>query len=77
MTVSEYLDGAPESQRSTLLALRANLKEILPEAEDTISYGMTTFRGTAKLVPVRIFQEPLQLFPPLGHGATRTGSGAC
>jgi len=43
MTVDEYLDGAPEPQRSTLIRLRATLREILPDATEGISYGVPAF----------------------------------
>ena len=44
MTVDEYLDGAPEPQRSTLRALRAMLSSMLPDAEEGMSYGVPAFR---------------------------------
>ena len=49
MTVDEYLDTTPEPQRSTLIQLRAILASILPDAEETISYGVPAFEvdGTA------------------------------
>jgi uncharacterized protein YdhG (YjbR/CyaY superfamily) len=42
-SVDEYLDAAPEPQRSTLLALRATLRELLPDADESLSYGMPAF----------------------------------
>jgi uncharacterized protein YdhG (YjbR/CyaY superfamily) len=49
MTVDEYLDTTPEPQRSTLVKLRAMLASILPDAEETIAYGVPAFKvdGTA------------------------------
>lgn len=67
MTVSEYLDGAPEPQRTTLRALRATLKEILPEAEETISYGMPAFRVNGKAVAgYAYFKNHCSYFPHSG-----------
>lgn len=43
MDVDAYLDGAPEPQRSTLQALRATLRELLPDATEGMSYGMPAF----------------------------------
>jgi uncharacterized protein YdhG (YjbR/CyaY superfamily) len=43
MTVDEYLDSAPEPQRTTLRALRATLRQILPHATEGISYGVPAF----------------------------------
>ena len=44
MTVDEYLDGAPEPQQSTLRAVRAELAELLPDAEEGLSYGVPAFK---------------------------------
>jgi uncharacterized protein YdhG (YjbR/CyaY superfamily) len=43
MTVDDYLERAPEPQRSTLVALRATLRQILPHATEGISYGVPAF----------------------------------
>lgn len=50
MTVDEYLDGAPEPQRSTLRALRAMLSSMLPDAEEGMSYGVPAFRLRGKAI---------------------------
>lgn len=50
MTVDEYLAAAPEPQRSTLIRLRAMLAEILPDAEEAISYGVPAFKVAGKPV---------------------------
>ncbi|MDF1596576.1 MAG: DUF1801 domain-containing protein [Acidimicrobiia bacterium] len=50
MTVDEYLDAAPEPQRSTLNRLRAMLTSILPEAEEGMSYGVPAFKVGGKAV---------------------------
>lgn len=43
MSVDDYLDEAPEPQRSTLLALRSILRELLPDAKESLSYGVPAF----------------------------------
>jgi uncharacterized protein YdhG (YjbR/CyaY superfamily) len=50
MTVDEYLEAAPEPHRSTLAQLRASLREILPWATETISYGMPAIEVEGKAV---------------------------
>lgn len=50
MTVDEYLDAAPEPQRTTLRELRTMLSRILPEAEEAISYGVPAFTIGGKAV---------------------------
>lgn len=44
MTVDEYLDAAPEPQQSTLRELRDMLHDILPDADEGISYGVPSLR---------------------------------
>lgn len=50
MTVEEYMDAAPEPQRTTLVRLRAMLAAILPGAEEAISYGVPAFKLGGKPV---------------------------
>ena len=50
MTVDEYLAGAPEPHRTTLVELRTTLRKILPNASETISYGMPAFKVEGKAV---------------------------
>lgn len=47
--VDAYYDQQPEPQRTTLLAVRSSIRRILPGAQESISYGMPTFKvdGTA------------------------------
>jgi uncharacterized protein YdhG (YjbR/CyaY superfamily) len=42
--VDEYLRGVEEPKRGTLQALRDTILEILPEAEQVISYSVPAFR---------------------------------
>ena len=48
--VDEYLRGLEEPKRGTLQALRGTILEIVPEAEQVISYGMPAFRVNGKTV---------------------------
>ena len=48
--VDEYLEGAPEPQRATLDALRQTLREILPDADQALSYGVPAFRMEGKVI---------------------------
>lgn len=43
-TVDEYISGFPEDVRSVLQTLRQTIKEEIPEAEETISYNMPTYK---------------------------------
>ena len=46
--VEAYFDAQPEPQRETLLAMRATLARLLPDAEEVISYGVPTFKVRGK-----------------------------
>lgn len=48
--VDEYLRGVEEPKRSTLQALRKTILEIVPEAEQVISYRIPAFRVGGKTV---------------------------
>jgi len=50
MTVDQYLDGAPEPQRTTLKKLRAMLSSLLPDAEEGMSYGVPAFKVCGKAI---------------------------
>ncbi|HZD22377.1 MAG TPA: DUF1801 domain-containing protein [Acidimicrobiia bacterium] len=67
MTVDKYLDEAPEPQRSTLKRLREILREILPDAEETISYGMPAFKVQGKAIAgYASFKNHCSYFPHSG-----------
>jgi len=42
--VDEYLDALEEPKRGTLQALRHTILEVVPEADQVISYGVPAFR---------------------------------
>ena len=48
--VDKYLRGVDEPKRSTLEALRRTILEIVPEAEQGISYRVPAFRVRGKVV---------------------------
>ena len=48
--VDEYLRGIGESKRSTLEALRRTILEIVPDAEQVISYKVPAFRVEGRIV---------------------------
>ena len=42
--IDAHLAGLPQPQRATLLALRATLRELLPGAQECLSYRMPCFK---------------------------------
>jgi uncharacterized protein YdhG (YjbR/CyaY superfamily) len=48
--IDQYLDALDEPKRSTLTRLRQTILDILPEAEQGISYGMPAFKIQGKTI---------------------------
>ena len=62
--VDEYLRGLEEPKRGTLQALRSTILEIVPAAEQLISYGMPAFRVEGKTVAgFAAFRKHLSYLP--------------
>jgi uncharacterized protein YdhG (YjbR/CyaY superfamily) len=62
--VDEYLRGLGEPKRSTLQALRETILEIVPEAEQVISYRVPAFRvGGETIAGFAAFKDHLSYLP--------------
>jgi uncharacterized protein YdhG (YjbR/CyaY superfamily) len=48
--VDDYLGSVDEPKRSTLEAVRRTIREIVPNAQECISYGMPAYRVEGKVV---------------------------
>lgn len=48
--IDEYLAGVDEPKRSTLEQLRRSIRQVVPDAEECISYGMPAFKLHGKTV---------------------------
>ena len=57
--VDDYLAAVPEASRAALEALRRTIREVVPDATETISYQVPTFK--------------YQNRPLVAYGATETG----
>jgi uncharacterized protein YdhG (YjbR/CyaY superfamily) len=83
--IDEYLGRLEEPKRRTLQALRATILEIVPDAEQVISYRIPAFRrGTSVVAGFAAFKNHLSYLPFSGsvlsqldeelRGYTRTKS---
>lgn len=62
--VDEYLDALGEPKRSTLRAMRRTILEIVPEAEQAISYRVPAFRVRGAIVAgLAAFRSHLSYLP--------------
>jgi len=48
--IDQYLDALEEPKRATLARLRRTILDILPEAEQGISYGVPAFKVGGKTI---------------------------
>ncbi len=64
-TIDEYIEPFPKDVQSILEKMRQTIRKAAPEAEETISYQMPTFklRGSV-LVYFAAFRRHIGLFPP-------------
>ena len=84
--IGAYLEALAEPKRATLAELREILRQLLPDAEETISYGVPAFRLKGKVVAgFAAFKNHLSylphsgsVFPALSDGLVgyTTSSGA-
>ena len=84
--IDDYLAGIEEPKRSTLRALRKTILEIIPTAEEDISYQFPTFKVDGKgIAGFAAFKKHCSYFPMSGSVFNRirkdvakykTGSGA-
>jgi uncharacterized protein YdhG (YjbR/CyaY superfamily) len=65
--IDHYLARLDEPQRRTLEALRKSIMEVVPEAEQCISYGMPAFKVQGKTVAgFAAFKNHLSYLPHSG-----------
>lgn len=66
-TIDEYLKEIKPSQRDELERIRKIIKQVAPEAEETIRYGMPTFNYYGKrLLCFAAYKNHMSLFGNLG-----------
>lgn len=65
--IDRYLEGLDEPKRSTLETLRRSILEVVPTAEQCISYGMPAFKVEGKTVAgFAAFKNHLSYMPHSG-----------
>lgn len=65
--IDEYLEAIDEPKRSTLAQLRTSILEVLPEAEQGMSYGVPAFKVRGRTVAgFAAFKNHLSYLPHSG-----------
>jgi uncharacterized protein YdhG (YjbR/CyaY superfamily) len=63
-SVDAYLAALPADQRAALERLRARIRQVVPEAEELISYGMPAFKLRGRfLVSYAGWKEHCSIYP--------------
>jgi uncharacterized protein YdhG (YjbR/CyaY superfamily) len=66
-SIDEYLADVPEPKRSTLQTVRETIMELIPDAEECISYSMPAFRLNGKVIAgIAAFKNHLSYMPHSG-----------
>jgi len=77
-TIDEYMSGFPPNVRRMLQQIRATIHEAVPEAEETISYGMPTFKRVLTFAAwkkhVSVYPAPMGV-PQFAKAVAKYGSG--
>jgi uncharacterized protein YdhG (YjbR/CyaY superfamily) len=62
-TMDEYINTFPEDVQRILNELRQTIKEVAPEAEETINYQIPTFTLNGNLVHFAAFEHHIGFYP--------------
>jgi uncharacterized protein YdhG (YjbR/CyaY superfamily) len=66
-TVDEYVQGLTPGQRQQFERVRRIVKRLVPEAEETISYGIPTFKYRGKyLIYFAAHKNHMSVYPTVG-----------
>ncbi len=63
--IDEYVAGCPSDVRELLQKLRRTIREAAPDAEESISYQIPTFKLNGRLVYFALFKIHISFFPTL------------
>ena len=68
-SVDAYVAGFPPAVRALLEQLRALVRSIAPDATETISYGIPTYKRDGGLVHFAAFKQHIGFYPPVNGDA--------
>jgi uncharacterized protein YdhG (YjbR/CyaY superfamily) len=64
-TVQEYIELFPPDVREVLESVRAVIRNVIPEAKETISYQIPTFVLDGPVVHFAAFKKHIGMYPPV------------
>lgn len=63
LNIDQYIAGFPESTQALLEQVRACIKKAAPKAEETIGYGIPTFKLNGNLVHFAGYKQHIGFYP--------------
>jgi uncharacterized protein YdhG (YjbR/CyaY superfamily) len=70
-TIGEYIDGFPDETKKVLKRIRTLISKTIPRAEETISYGIPTFKlNDSYVVYFAGFKKHISVYPTPSGSAT-------
>lgn len=67
--VDAYIAAFPNDVRAILARIRAIAREVAPDADETISYGIPTFKRQGAAFHFAAFKRHIGLYPPVRDAA--------
>jgi uncharacterized protein YdhG (YjbR/CyaY superfamily) len=58
-----YIDGFPENIQEILIKIRSMAKELAPEATESMTYGVPTFKMNGNIFHFAAFKKHLGIYP--------------
>jgi uncharacterized protein YdhG (YjbR/CyaY superfamily) len=68
-SVDAYVAGFPPDVRAILEQLRVTARKLLPDAQETISYGIPTYKRNGAVVYFAAFKAHIGFYPPVRGNA--------
>lgn len=66
-TVNEYMQNATPPQKAEFERIKSIVKKLVPEAEESISYGIIAFKYKGKyLIYFSVAKDHMSVYPTLG-----------
>lgn len=63
LTIDEFIKTFPQMTQEILQKIRGTIREVAPNAEETISYGIPTFRLNGNLVHFSAYEHHIGFYP--------------
>lgn len=73
-SIDEYIAAAPAAVRPILRKIRQTIRKAAPQATETISYQIPTFRLQRNLVHFAAFKRHIGFFPPVRDPEVRAAA---